>query len=641
MTTRMTAWFLLLLLVFCTVPLGDQNQTLEPPTEALQTEGRQLQDVNCSGMTFEDLISYDRADFEIDIDAAWSGASMVATAYATEARASDVRTDLDGLFDGFPGGNDSWISTDEREAVRSVGPACISDMDTRMAFHDGNGVRDRTESPNTVKFIEDGIALDERNLVPEDHPDYRPCATFGTTTNCREVPVSATQATEIDLLIAEGETINAGFDSIEDPAENPFTLSMVTTNMTRAGLELTFPLLPGLTLGAWSVLDDGVPNTDVPAPVMNRTDNGNLVVELELDYPEASYPMERVLFLDFTTEDLTINDPPEWMSNAPANGTRIAVAPNAESATIGASEVALWVSDRHGWHLECEGENGWNITHAAGNEPTLHRGTTREGAVLCKAVDGYGLVSEDNRTWYGAVPFEWNASLNDDLHAVVEITPLGSTGYTLAGNLVQGDRSTAQISMMVSGPTLFDHSTQGLTPGGFVWEYRLTGGGWLVSEARINLGLELPNTPPSITLTRGLDGSNGTMNALGTSIIVAGEVVDPEGETVTLSWRLCGATSADVRINGMTWEADVRTIACEQQGVEIYEITVTAEDASGASSTLSFVVDVQEEEVQPEPGSTTEEESRGIPGPGAAIGVLCLLAAALSQRSRGSRPPAP
>ena len=251
------------------------------------------------------------------------------------------------------------------------------------------------------------------------------------------------------------------------------------------------------------------------------------------------------------------------------------------------------------------------------------------------------MVSEDNRTWYGAVPFEWNASLNDDLHAVVEITPLGSTGYTLAGNLVQGDRSTAQISMMVSGPTLFDHSTQGLTPGGFVWEYRLTGGGWLVSEARINLGLELPNTPPTITLTRGLDGSNGTMNALGTSIIVAGEVVDPEGETVTLSWRLCGATSADVRINGMTWEADVRTIACEQQGVEIYEITVTAEDASGASSTLSFVVDVQEEEVQPEPGSTTEEESRGIPGPGAAIGVLCLLAAALSQRSRGSRPPAP
>jgi hypothetical protein len=91
----------------------------------------------------------------------------------------------------------------------------------------------------------------------------------------------------------------------------------------------------------------------------------------------------------------------------------------------------------------------------------------------------------------------------------------------------------------------------------------------------------------------------------------------------------------------MTWEADVRTIACEQQGVEVYDITITAEDASGATSTLSFIVDVQEEEVQPEPGGTTDEESKGIPGPGAAMGVLCLLGAALSRRSRGSRPPAP
>ena len=71
------------------------------------------------------------------------------------------------------------------------------------------------------------------------------------------------------------------------------------------------------------------------------------------------------------------------------------------------------------------------------------------------------------------------------------------------------------------------------------------------------------------------------MNALGTSIIVAGEVMDPEGEAVTLAWRLCGASSSDVRVDGMTWEADVRTIACEQQGVDVYEITVTAEDASG------------------------------------------------------------
>jgi len=641
MTTRFTAWVLLLLLVLCTVPLSGPSETLEAPIEAQATEGRQLQDINCSGMTFEDLFSYDRADFEVLIDAAWSGAAITATAYAVDERASAVRTDLDGLFDGFPGGNDSWISTDEREAVRSVGPACISDMDTRMAFHEGNGVRDRSINPNVVKFIEDGIALDERNLVPEDHPDNRRCATLGTSTDCKEVPVTATQATEINLLIDEGQTNNAGFDELENPADEAFSLSIVITNMTRAGMALTFPLVPGLTLGAWAVLDDGVDNAEVPAPVMNRTENGNLVIELELDYPEEAYPMQRELFLDFTTEDLTINDPPEWMSNAPENGTWLAMPPNAEHVDLSASQVALWVTDRHGWHLVCEGTDGWNITHSAGAAPTLHRGTTREGEVLCHAVDGYGLVSVDNRSWYGAVPFEWNATLSDDLHAVVDVTPEGSTGYTLTANLVQGERTTAPISIPVTGPTVFDHGTQGLRPGGLVWEYRLTGGGWLTSEARINIGLQLPNTPPSLTLIRGLDGSNGTMNALGTSIIVAGEVVDPEGESVTLSWRLCGASSSDVRLDGMTWEADVRTIACEQQNVDIYEITVTAKDASGGTSSLSFVVDVQEESPEPVPIAPEEEEKRGIPGPGAALGVLCLIAAALSQRPSGPRPPAP
>ncbi|MGB1844895.1 MAG: hypothetical protein ACPIFP_06015 [Candidatus Poseidoniaceae archaeon] len=641
MTTRFTAWVLLLLLVLCTVPLSDPSETLEAPIEAQATEGRQLQDVNCSGMTFEDLFSYDRANFEVLIDAAWSGAAITATAYAVDERASAVRTDLDGLFDGFPGGNDSWISTDEREAVRSVGPACISDMDTRMAFHEGNGVRDRSTNPNVVKFIEDGIALDERNLVPEDHPDNRRCATFGTSTDCKEVPVTATQATEIDLLIDEGQTNNAGFDELENPADEAFSLSIVTTNMTRAGMALTFPLVPGLTLGAWAVLDDGVANTEVPAPVMNRTENGNLVIELELDYPEEAYPMQRELFLDFTTEDLTINDPPEWMSNAPENGTWLAMPPNAERVDLSASQVALWVTDRHGWHLECEGTDGWNITHSAGAAPALHRGTTREGEVLCHAVDGYGLVSEDNRSWYGAVPFEWNATLSDDLHAVVDVTPEGSTGYTLTANLVQGERTTAPISIPVTGPTVFDHGTQGLRPGGLIWEYRLTGGGWLTSEARINIGLQLPNTPPSLTLIRGLDGSNGTMNALGTSIIVAGEVIDPEGEGVTLAWRLCGASSSDVRVDGMTWEADVRTIACEQQGVDVYEITVTAEDASGGTSSISFVVDVRESAPEPVTPGVEEEERRGLPGPGAAMGLLCLLAAALRRPSGGARSPAP
>ena len=132
------------------------------------------------------------------------------------------------------------------------------------------------------------------------------------------------------------------------------------------------------------------------------------------------------------------------------------------------------------------------------------------------------------------------------------------------------------------------------------------------------------------------------MNALGTSIIVAGEVYDPEGETLSLSWRLCGASSSDIRLEGMVWEADVRTIACEQQGVEEYTITVTAEDASGGSSSLTFTVDIAAEETtEPEPSDASDEKARGVPGPGVGMGILCLLGAALSRRSGGPHPPAP
>ena len=144
-------------------------------------------------MTFEDLFSYDRADFEVQIDAAWSGAAITATAYASDERASAVRTDLDGLFDGFPGGNDHGFPPTSGKLFARRASLHLR-HGHRIAFHEGNV--DRSTNPNVVKFIEDGIALDERNLVPEDHPDNRRCATFGTSTDCKEVPVSATEATE-------------------------------------------------------------------------------------------------------------------------------------------------------------------------------------------------------------------------------------------------------------------------------------------------------------------------------------------------------------------------------------------------------------------------------------------------------------
>jgi hypothetical protein len=60
------------------------------------------------------------------------------------------------------------MSTDEREAVRAIGPECIADMDTRIGIREGLPHRGGVDW-NDLEFVKDGIALDEVNLVPSNH----------------------------------------------------------------------------------------------------------------------------------------------------------------------------------------------------------------------------------------------------------------------------------------------------------------------------------------------------------------------------------------------------------------------------------------------------------------------------------------
>ena len=68
------------------------------------------------------------------------------------------------------GGNDDWISTDERDNVRDIGPMCISDMETRMGIKEGDTHRGEIDWSN-LSFVEDGIGLDEVDLIPQTHPE--------------------------------------------------------------------------------------------------------------------------------------------------------------------------------------------------------------------------------------------------------------------------------------------------------------------------------------------------------------------------------------------------------------------------------------------------------------------------------------
>ena len=208
MTRRLFAPILPLLLglVLLGVTTGPVLTSYTDAPVVSPTEGRQGLDdqiaEECGELTFEDLFVYDFALFELKVHDDWSTGEMNANAWVNGSNAATVRDNLDGLFDGTPGGNNSWISTDEREAVRNIGPKCIGVMDTRLGMREGiphsGGV-----DWNDFEFVEEGIGLDEVNLVPEGHPDARTCRSVRAGADCKEVPTSITDDMEISLFLSD------------------------------------------------------------------------------------------------------------------------------------------------------------------------------------------------------------------------------------------------------------------------------------------------------------------------------------------------------------------------------------------------------------------------------------------------------
>ena len=127
--------FLLMFLMVITPAIDEPNLTFENVSE---TSGRQgeggLSDVDCSGYTFEDLFDYNFALFNIDIGEDWATAGMDATAFVNGSNSATVRDNLDELFDGAPGGNNDWISTDEEKLLEKSDPCASRTWKLEWAF---------------------------------------------------------------------------------------------------------------------------------------------------------------------------------------------------------------------------------------------------------------------------------------------------------------------------------------------------------------------------------------------------------------------------------------------------------------------------------------------------------------------------
>ncbi len=615
-----------------------ETSTLENEDQTQATSGRQGSlDVDCSGYTFEDLFEYDFALFNLDINDDWATGAMDAQAWVNGSKSAVVRDNLDGLFEGVPGGDDDWMSTDEREAVRSIGPKCIADMETRLGIREGIAHRGSVDW-NDLEFVEDGIALDEVNLVPEDHPQERDCSSALSGQGCKEVPVTITDDLEIHLLTDASENHNVRFDQLPNQGSSNFTLAMNVTNITDARLVLTFPVEQGLRVADLGFYDDGVLQDELATPISEFLPDGRLRVVADVDYPLGSYPMIRNLFIDFTTQAPFTNEVPVWSSLAPPEGTIIPLG-TSNGEELASTESGTWVIDESGWNLRCnfsalDQYDGWSVRMDEDASLFVTAGGTSATA-QCAGVDAYGAETVEHRNYtFGKVLTVVVATVVDDEIRITWYPTNLVDSLTVTAHALQDTRMGPSATQIIEGTNEFNLSLTGISPGEVMVMGTATSQGMEDYNFMLDLDLIKKNTPPTISIETNLQGQEAEWNLDGLKFTLSGNVIDPDGQDVTLMLWICDGTTTNFDRQNLAWEIQVSIANCIQNDVQSpYDIVIKATDESGGETTRLLQV------VNPNAGAVDnsgdddsddgDDESSGIlPAPGLIATLLIGLVAA-------------
>ena len=592
---------MLIMMILMSITSGVTTPQL-PISEPMDAEGRQgssgLSDVDCSGYTFEDLFDYNFALFNINIGTDWATAEMDATAYVNGSNSATVRENLDGLFEGAPGGDNDWISTDEREAVREIGPMCIEDMETRLGIREG--VPHRTNSGvawNDLDFVEEGIALDEVDLVAPNHPEERTCTNFGASTDCKEIPVSATDDLQISLFVKSGESNNMRFDQLPNQGDSNFTLALNVTNMTNADLVMTFPALQGLRIAGFAMEDDGVEliaGQDYIAPQEEFLPDGKLRIHQHVDYDKSNWPVGRNLFIDFTTAEPESNDIPQWTNMKPNNNSVIPLMTGTEYLTVSSDKLSEWATDSNGWNLDCEfADTGWESRQdESGNLLVTSPSGASISSATCRVVDPFGASAEETLDFTFGQPFTASAVINDGENIDFTITPTGLVAeMTVSAHAHQdGTMGSMRSSMASNDAITIALPMDGLKPGMVMILGTASANNMMNFDYMLDFGLEKESLPPIISLKTSFDGNNATWDATGLQFTLKGTVSDPDGESVAMTLQLCGASATDFTQVGINWEIDVSIATCVMQEITTYDVIITATDESNIASTLEVNV---------------------------------------------------
>jgi len=629
-------------------------------TTIAEDSGRQMDDVDCSGYTFEDLFEYNNAVFMFQILDDWASSDLYANSWVNESRASVVRENLDGLFEGFPGGNNSWISTDERDAVREIGAKCIADMYTRIGIREGIPHRGGVDW-NDVEFVEEGIGLEEVDLIPEAHPEERSCSgryAFASA-DCQEVPTSATNNLEISMFVKDGETHNSRFNKLPNSGQSDFTVAMNATNVTSATMVFTFPYIDGMRMANWTIQDettssDGtvnvVENLNVGSIEEIFLPDGSVRVKMTIGYDKADWPMIRNVFFDMTTSPPETNDNPEWTSDEPEDGTIIPmlIIGNNEVVAISGDTMTDWATDNDAWGLDCQfAEQGWSSRMNADGELLVTPGSSQSSDATCHLVDPYGAISNASHTWKFGEPASFSVpdrivrQISNDWYT--DSVNIESEPSLLVQNLALtisasqgGSKGPATIVNLGSTQSNDSIGLSGISPGLFMIHVTATSPGMLDWEIELDFEIEKENTPPVIMINMDqIEGTYATWSSDGYSFSLSGTALDPDGGTVDLSATMCGETTNSFTQNGDSWIVSLSIAQCVAQGLTTqYDVVIVATDSVGDWNMDS--VSIPDPYASDNSGSDTvddtSEEEGGLPSLGMFATIVAMLGAALLLR---------
>jgi len=638
--SRQAGILVAVLIVASLILSGIPSSDLKQVHEVEETGGRApLGDVDCSNYTFEDLFAYSHADFDVVFQDDWASSITQATAWVNGSISPAVRENIDGLFEGFPGGDNDWLSTDEREGVRSVGPMCIADMNTRLGMHEGQPHRGGVDW-NDLTWVEEGIALDEVNLVPEDHEEVRNCQNAFSTNGCKEVPVHVDDDLQI-MLLQETEPDDNGnlpppnmeFNVLPNMGTEPFTLALNVTNMSDATLNFTFPVITNLRLDAWEIQENGA-QIWMEEPSVTNLSDGRLRIVVNVDYDLADWPMGKNLFLDLTTAENVPDNPPQWSSDAPIDGEMMAVMLDSGKTMLASHEFAQsWADDESQVSFDCSASNGWSWSLESGDMYiTPGQG---QSELTCSLVDLKNQVSESNRTWNLEQPLSFSATAGEYMGVVpITINALNGdrSGLTVSITPSQGDNSGSTVSS--AGPadsSSMEINVSDMLPGIVELDVAVTGNGMADWSFSLDLGIKKESRAPEISISKTREGDNGSWDSEGYSYHIEGTVYDSDGDDVSIDIEVCGY-STKINPEGTTWSNEVSVVGCNSH--ESYIITLTATDSWNKSTSISVSVMPPDEDTttnKPSDSAATADEG-GLPAPGVIATIAMLGLAGLLRR---------